>query len=50
MTQIECAEAAFISPNFLSAIERGVRNISPPKAAKLAAVLGVDIADLRTGG
>lgn len=47
MTGRDLCNAASISPPFLSQIENGTRNCSPPVAARLAAALEVAIADLR---
>ena len=42
------ANAATISPGYVSMIERGQRtNVQPPVAARLAQALGVAIGDLR---
>lgn len=43
----DLCKAASISPPFLSQIEGGTRNCSPPVAARLAAALEVAIVDLR---
>jgi len=47
MTARDLCRAASISPPFLSQIEGGTRNCSPPVAARLAAALEVAIVDLR---
>ena len=46
MTQLELASAMDLSSSYLSQIETGIRNVSLPVLAKLAAVLGVEVADL----
>lgn len=43
----EMARQAGLSPAFLSGIEHGDRRPSPPVAGRIAACLGVSIADLR---
>jgi transcriptional regulator with XRE-family HTH domain len=47
MTGRDLCNAASISPPFLSQIENGSRNCSPPVAARLAAALDVAISELR---
>ena len=42
----ECARQADVSKAMLSEVERGIKNPSPPLVKRLAAALGVSIADL----
>jgi transcriptional regulator with XRE-family HTH domain len=46
MTQEELASVADISPSYLSAVERGVKNVTISTIDKLAAALGVSKRDL----
>lgn len=46
MTQVALAKAAGIHVTFLSGVEKGARNITLDTAARLAAPLGVSLADL----
>jgi len=43
----DCAARAEISPAFLSNIELGHKQASPPTAKRLSEVLGVSIGDIR---
>jgi transcriptional regulator with XRE-family HTH domain len=46
MTQVELADAATVSTQHLSAIERGLRNATIQVAARIARALGVPLSDL----
>jgi transcriptional regulator with XRE-family HTH domain len=46
VTQVELADAATVSTQHLSAIERGLRNATIQVAARIARALGIPLSDL----